>query len=329
MKTKEIFSTIAIVLMTTLTAFATIHRVDNNAANNPDFTSAQAAHDASLSGDTLYIAGSSISYGNLVITKTIYIFGSGYFLNENPETQVKTVSAKFGEINFNAGSDGSLLTGFHFTGYTININANNITIKRNLHIKIAVGNDKSNIIITQNYSAMTGPHTLIHIGSFCQNIIIRNNFFENTHPWRVISSQGSSSLEVQNNILNGYIEVYNTLFYNNILRTVTYIGAGNDVRNNICFGNPFGTTANGNQANVDMTTVFVGTGSTDGKWQLAPGSPAIGAGVNGEDCGMFGGDDSYVLSGLPNIPAIYFFDAPISGSNIDGLPVHVKIKSHK
>ena len=76
-----------------------------------------------------------------------------------------------------------------------------------------------------------------------------------------------------------------------------------------------------------MSTVFVGTGSTDGQWKLIAGSTAIGAGVNGEDCGMFGGSNSYVLSGLPAIPAIYFFTAPAEGGN--QLPVKIKVKSNK
>ena len=75
-----------------------------------------------------------------------------------------------------------------------------------------------------------------------------------------------------------------------------------------------------------MNTVFAGTGSTDGQWQLASGSPAIGTGTNGTDIGMFGGDDPYVLSGLPQIPAIYkFLGSSVGSQSID---VEVKIKSH-
>ena len=86
-------------------------------------------------------------------------------------------------------------------------------------------------------------------------------------------------------------------------------------------------TANGNQQNVNMTTVFVGTGSTDGQWQLSAGSPALGAGVDGVDCGMFGGDYPYKLSGLPSVPAIYYHEQTIDNVN-QQLNVTIKAKSH-
>ncbi|MFB3041480.1 MAG: hypothetical protein ACE1ZS_06720, partial [Candidatus Poribacteria bacterium] len=85
---------------------------------------------------------------------------------------------------------------------------------------------------------------------------------------------------------------------------------------------------NGNQVNVDMNTVFEGSGSTDGQWQLKAGSPAIGAGTGGFDAGMFGETATYVLSGLPNIPAVHFFEAASVASEESRLPIQIKIKSH-
>ena len=103
------------------------------------------------------------------------------------------------------------------------------------------------------------------------------------------------------------------------------------ITNNVVAGTQV-DTSNNNQSNVDMNTVFVdfdGTGgySTDGKWQLAPGSPALGAADDGGDCGIFGGQEPYVLSGLPRIPAIFFYRGPGTGNDA-GLPVQIKIMSH-
>ena len=77
-----------------------------------------------------------------------------------------------------------------------------------------------------------------------------------------------------------------------------------------------------------MDDVFLGPegNSTDGQWQLAQGSPAIGAGISGEDAGMFGGDAPYVLSGIPGIPRITFVSVPASGAFPDGLPVTVRAR---
>jgi len=74
--------------------------------------------------------------------------------------------------------------------------------------------------------------------------------------------------------------------------------------------------------------LFLGTGSTDGKWQLKAGSPAIGAGVGGIDCGAFGGLGPYILSGLPTGPVIYQLN--VSSHSVTGnkLPVTIKVKSY-
>jgi hypothetical protein len=85
-----------------------------------------------------------------------------------------------------------------------------------------------------------------------------------------------------------------------------------------------------------MSTVFVGAGegiSQDGQWKLRQGSPAIGAGFGSTsgspiDAGMYGGQASYVLSGMPPVPSIYFFENQPIGSNTDPIDVTVKVKSN-
>ena len=141
--------------------------------------------------------------------------------------------------------------------------------------------------------------------------------------------QSTSSADIQYNVISEKVDIYNSTIFNNIITEDHYFSAKNcDVRNNISEGTQVGTD-NGNQSNVDMSTVFVGpgTGSTDGQWQLAESSPAIGAGIDGTDIGMFGGTVPYVLSGIPNIPRIYFFKAPSVGTEASGLNVHLKAKS--
>jgi hypothetical protein len=68
--------------------------------------------------------------------------------------------------------------------------------------------------------------------------------------------------------------------------------------------------------------------STDGQWQLKTGSPAIGAGLSGEDCGIFGGNTPYHLSGLPATPSIYLLSSP-AASNGPTLPVTISVKTNK
>ena len=329
---------------------AKVYRVNNNAGTGAKYSSAQTAHDSCSVGDTLYIEGSSISYGTLNISKKINLIGPGYFLGQNPQTQVNLVSAPFGIITCGSGSAGSYITGIEATNLVVQ--DNNIIIKRNHFIgnsgssyaSIGIQSNRSGILITQNY--VTNPFSYtssfpIGVSSGCSNITITNNYLDITPSSTysgapVIYIDPAASAVVVNNVFQGQsnmsLTLNNTTFNNNIVNipSGTVTGSNNSMFNNLSASANLDTTsgnAHHNQINVSMSSVFIGTGSTDGQWKLKAGSPAIAAGLSGEDCGMFGGSDPYILSGIPTIPAIYFFAAPSSGSAT--LPVHIKIKSNK
>ena len=109
----------------------------------------------------------------------------------------------------------------------------------------------------------------------------------------------------------------------------TFSSAGSYYNNNIGNSTQFGT-ANGNQENVDMATVFVDpTSGTDSDYQLIPGtSPALGAGIAGEDCGIYGGSFPYHISLLPAIPAIWEVTLNNYGSDVVPINVNIKAKAH-
>ena len=180
--------------------------------------------------------------------------------------------------------------------------------------------------ITQNHiegaSTSNSAFTITNGGT---NTIISNNFI--SAPATAIRSSSLASAIVRNNVIKGDVTIFNSEFKNNTLTSGTYTATSSVTTNNIGDATQFGT-ADGNQENVTMTTVFDGTGSTDGQWQLAVSSPAIGAGIGGIDVGMYGGTDPYVLSGIPHIPNIYQFDGPTTGSTTAGLPITLKVKSN-
>jgi hypothetical protein len=315
------FTILTILLIINCSTFpAKIWRVNNNAEADADFTTLQDANNAALNGDTILVEGSATIYGDATITRTFYIVGTGYFLDENPETQANTESAKFGRITFNSGSEGSILTGFQMN--YISINTNDIAITRNnISYTIWINSGVSNITIEQIYA---GYISQIQVGANCQNITIRNNYLH-SHSAPLIDSESTTILLIYNNIFQHVlagaytsIDVHNSVLNNNILINGDFIGTNNIFNNNLANENQFGTE-NGNQANVNMGNVFVGLlgNSTDGQWQLLQGSSAIGAGLNGEDCGMFGGSTPYVLSGMPTM-----------GTSQGGLDIHLKAKTH-
>lgn len=325
---------------------ATIWRVNNLPGTDADFTTLQAAHDYQyvFSGDTLYLEASSGSYGNLNATKSLVIIGTGYFLAENTNSQANINSSKVDVITFSNGSQGSLIQGCMIN--RIFINTSNIVIKRNYISYYGVQgtitfneNNINNIIIINNYIVNIKNDC---IGScagqvfYCSknginNVLIANNYIST--PYKTIDRftlhliSGFSGI-IENNVIYGNIQINNSTFNNNILIDGSFNQSNGYFNNNIGNSTQFGNS-NGNQQNVNMNNVFVGTSgnSTDGQWQLKVGSPAIGTGVGGVDCGMFGGDFPYKLSGLPNIPAIYYHQQTIDNVN-HLLNITIKAKSH-
>ena len=308
---------------------AAIWRVNNNPGINANFTSFTAAQNVASNGDTLYFEGSPVSYGDITITKPLVIIGPGYFLTENPQTQANPVSAQFGTVNFNAGSSGSILCGCVFNGH-INIKVGNIVIKGNYCFGIDLVNTTSfsNVYILKNYIYDDGITTTSSLA--VNNIVIGNNFIKTyyTNENSIAFSNTCNSI-INNNVIRTNMHVFNSTISNNIQYSGVQALNNNYYYNNIGSGTQF-PSGNGNQQSIDMANVFVGaTGnSTDGQWQLKEYSPAIGAGNDGLDCGMFGGTDPYVLSGMPDIPSIYQIIMPSSGNTNTGINVTVKAKTH-
>jgi hypothetical protein len=320
-------------LLITLSCFGTVWHVNNNANTLYDFTTLQAAHDAAAvqPGDTLYLYGSPNGYGSLTATKKLYIIGPGYFLTENTDRQVVPYSASAVTITLNAGSEYSVITGM--TVSKMVVNASHQTIKRNLitgsSTVICQINSASDIIVLQNFIRTTNSYSsgLNITGTASTGILVSNNIIEaSASSSYSINTEPNLMLTYANNTLYGTVNISRSDFYNNILRYGSFYGDNSSVFNNIGSSSQFGST-NGNQANVSMSNVFASSGSTDAYYMLRIGSPAIAAGLNGEDCGAYGGSLPYVLSGMPSeIPTIYFFSSIGAGYQ---LPIHIKAKTHQ
>lgn len=328
---------IALVVLTVLTSlsYAKIWIVDNNGGSKiADFTTIQAAHDGAADGDTIYVIGSTKSYGgseDIMISKKIVLIGPGFFLNENHNLHYNTLSATLSKnVQFNEGSEGSTFMGFIFENKGVHVAAfaESIIIKRN-KLGLLLNEFSNNCIITQNYFPAG-----VYFHEYPSNILFTNNIVESG-----AYTFGSNNAHV--------------IFKNNIFDVRTILAAHSQFSNNIfidcdipsssggvqCINNSFEYNICTNQLlsdyptnilGVDVTSIFVGKEgyTTDSQWQLKDGSPAIGAGLNSADCGVFAGDNPYVLSGMPPIPAIYEAYIATTGSIDDGLPVKIKVKAH-
>ncbi|MFZ4522437.1 MAG: hypothetical protein ACOYNC_12070 [Bacteroidales bacterium] len=295
----------------------------NNTGISAHFTTVQeAASSASvLTGDTLYVEGSVTSYGGLTLTKRLTVIGPGYFLGQNPATQANLAPSMIDYLTFSTGSRGSMITGMTIL-YGVTLQDSAIVMTRN---------NFSNVTITEissdNYFAQNYLNSMSISGSSGNTIL--NNFFGKSNSCangNCLSMSNNSSATIKNNMFQGCQVINGSLYQNNIatgtdaLGNSTFTATISTVTNNIGASGQYGNS-NGNKEYIDMSTVFVNTGSEDGRYQLLPGSPASGAGASGVDCGIFGGSTSYVLSGVPNLPSVW--DIYVNGNTVT-----VKALSH-
>ena len=360
MKQKITILTAAIIMMAT-TLSATVWRVNNRTNVDADFTTLQDAIDGASDGDTLYIDGSAVAYGNGTFDKKLIVFGAGYWLEENDITQAYKYNSTVGQLVFNAGSQGSIVQGLNMyyastsVFNVVEINTDSIIIERNYIYAyengpytyngsaIYLAANTSDIIIRHNWikaliydnqGSTNGAAIGVYVAGIPEATIIKSNFI---HTYKT-SSYGSyyaiyfatnnpaNELMLSSNVMWGGVRTYYTNHYDNILVNGSYNnGTGDESYNNLCDGTQYPDN-NNNQQNVDMTTVFIDyVGYIDNDYILASGSPAIGAAMNGGDCGAFG-DYPYILSGMPEIPAI--FETTVIPFGTTSLPVNVKASSH-
>lgn len=338
--------------------FSAVYRVNNLPGIDADYSTFTAAHGAASANDTLYIESSHISYGTITISKPLTIIGTGYFIAINDSTQALPSTSRFTSITFNVGAQGSKLIGVHIeetiTGTCIQVNTSDITIDRCLIINsststsantIRLANNLNNIVISRCFlhSRTTSTSTIncLLIGTTNTNIVVANNIIlrsttqTSTANTNAISMPTSSNALFINNVIFGNFIAYNSIVQNNIHARGAYTTSAsfpNTTANNVSWTTSMGS-ANGNQISVNMTNVFDyaingGTFNDDRFFKLRAGSPAIAAGVNGEDCGAYGGNDPYVSSGMPEIPSVFKAAVPVSATSTSGLTISIEAKTN-
>jgi len=300
----------------------------------------QAANPAG--GDIIYLEPSTTPYGSITLEKPVTIVGNGYYLDGssgNPDLQENTSNSRLTTITLRDGSEGSRFVGLQVSNFSFTtiLSPTNITIEKCEifgSISGTSNNSYSDVEIRKNFffnSANIFDNATITL----TDIFIENNIFRNDID--SISSNSSSNLVFRNNVasrpfLTGYY-VANNIF-TSTSSALTFTNC--IIRNNIFASNqsanvtvgpisgPGGANNGNNLVSQPIATVIVNSGSQDGRYQLAPGSPAIGGGVdisgNKPDCGAFGGNDPYRLSGIPDIPTIYELTFPNGNSVPTGSP---------
>lgn len=311
-----------------INAQATIHRV-NNTGIAADFTTLQAAHDAAADGDTIHVEPSGSTYGACTFTKPLVVIGPGYFLNFNAGLQATSATAITGGLLFEAGSEGCVVSGLDVQGAS-RVKASFVRVERcrfsaggaDFSIAYPVGALNLTGIVVNGCHVANG-FVVGYSGTTLNDLSISNTVARTFN----FGTGGNTTGELINciGLGSGTTALFggSGMSISNCIFGEFVTPGTSSYSNNLFAGAPVAAT-NGNQINVDLSTVFIG-GTGDAQYQLAAGSPAIGAGVGGVDCGLFGGLEPYKLSGIPPVPSIFMLNAPTSTDQ--GTPLQVTISS--
>jgi hypothetical protein len=322
-----------------MAAQAKIWRI-NNSGVPADYTTAQAANDAAavVNGDTLHFEPSGINYGNLTLSKRLIVIGNGYFVgtlatNNNPGLQANTATSKLNDIFTGPGANNSVIMGLQFNSFYLGSNGNSqgIVLKRNNLSGYVYTYSSSNCLVIQNFIG-SGINAQ---GGGSTNLVISNNIV-NGYMNMNASSSGvcTNNVFTPNSSTGHYMILTGFAVRNNIMAAADLYNPSSftacTIENNLSASTQFGNT-NGNLQSVAISTVFVGyptigSNSSDGRFALASGSPAAGTGFGGSDMGAIlrpsntnnNMADTYVLSGMPNVPSIFRFTVPttVTGSSM-------------
>lgn len=180
---------ISAVILLAIASNATIRTVCNIPSPSAQFSTIQAAVDASISGDTVLVQGSSTPYASFVIAdKRLVVIGPGW----KPLRNLPQLTANLQNCTITGtASSGTEIQGLTFKdgyNYGLNIQAavtiNNIRIIRNHFLKsVQVGGNGTGNYSSYLFEGNWFDGTIIQAGAYggnnYANFIIQNNIFYN------------------------------------------------------------------------------------------------------------------------------------------------------
>jgi hypothetical protein len=332
----------------------TIRRVNNNPGitlSSNMYASLQAAHDAANAGDTLYIEISPILYDAITLTKQLTIIGPGSWSDayDDERGQGTEGTTRVEAITFESASSGSTVIGVFVDGVgdnSVNIKgASNLTLDRvRMHwIKFFVAGTANNLLISRCFleKGFITNATAGGVWSYSGIVITNSILISNLYYISITLEENRFFGTIENCLIRGSITAKNFAINNNIMLSDNAGSIGSStLSNNVSFstlGSVNGVPYNDNQSGVDMSTVFevapsvtsLPAGYTEEtRWKLKAGSPAIGAGIGGIDCGPYGGVTPYQPGGNAPVPSIYKFKTTSTGSSTTPLNVTISTKTN-
>lgn len=319
-------------LLLPLLAAAKIWTLDNSPGSGAHFTTFTAAHSAASAGDTIIIMPSFTNYGNIALSKRLFVYSGGYLNNSIDKDKKASVSS----VNFTTGSDSSVMQGLNITAYS-DISSNK-TILRYCLIErgLNIGN-VSNVLVTGNvFTYFTtifsfSSNYYIGLSASANYCVISHNYFSldvksgsETGTRKFVVGGNSTNLftnnmiaEIQNGgtIVSGgfrffessYMKVENNILWSNAPNRSKFdtLNSGSTFRNNITYSatNTVDTLPGFNYN--DTMPLFEGgydnakppVYSVTNDMRLKAGSIGKNGGTDSTDVGLYGQSFPVNLSG--------------------------------
>lgn len=312
---------IVLLIFTCGSAAAKSWRVNNDTskgANFADINAAMASEEVTA-GDILYLDPGCNLTTEQIVTKRVTIVGCGYYRASSPHA----FAIIQGYLTFSDNSGGSKIEGMIMTNQ-IRVWTNDVTFERCRTTGDFFTSSGKRGVIRQCYiqgnirngngtsDGWTIENNIILAGIWNHaNAIIRNNYIYGT-GYGTLRTLSNCTI-VNNVIINGENK-------NNIFSGVTDCAENYNVISASSTTNETDVALDSN----DAWLVFENHGNNDERYQLKEGSPAIGAGMGGADCGPTGGNYPYIPGGMPAYHP-YYTSAVIAAKD-DGTGVNVSLK---
>jgi hypothetical protein len=328
------------------------------------YTTAQAAHDASVAGDIIYfepVNADETNYGSLAINRRVTLISSGYdpTLVTGSSFDKRLVKIN-GSIHLAQGSAGSRITGLDILG-GITISDANCIVERNLisgitltfeEIEGVITSAKNTIIRNNRITVMLmglGNESNANIGDdrrITTNCTITNNIFTFNRYTEVIRNFVSANITRNTFYISERVFAFRDVDASTITANIfdtrdtesffaTEVTCqGTTVSNNLCTRHAGLPANNGNVNSVSSSTVFKVTNPwtvspfLESNLELSLTSPALTVGPSSTPIGAFSGTTPFVPSGLTNIPFITDFSINGIGNVNSPLLINVKARSN-
>lgn len=362
---KRVYLVVASLLATALSLSAKVRTVSNYTPNSAQYSDVQTAINASNPGDTVYLHGSPVNYGNFTIDRKLCVIGAGYNLANNRynyNTEVGTITFDSIKVlpTLPKAIRGSMLVGLQFSS----LNVGSYNYLRDLVIDRCEGNvymagiawiiKNSWVYLNINPQiAMNANGTVYRLS---RNCTINNCFVTSLgNGSSTTGAYGYAPGVVANHCIfpNGVPYTTGAVFLNNIFLENVYLPSsstsysGNVYNNNMTYkanstlpllpGTYNSGSGNKNNAfpaftsvnTYNLTSLTLVYNSFD--FTLDPTSQGYNAGTDGTSLGITGGAypmNGEDLGGRPRLPLMT--ELSILNPVINqGQPLNVRIKAKK